>query len=151
MKGNPNPRSYYKCTHPNCAVRKHVEKSAEDDSKVRLPMKLPVAAAWSAAAAWSVAAVAAVMQVCVCVCLPVLFPFFSRKSFRVMPNSLGCCMISSLHHTCWIALSISAAALTLMLLLLHHNALHTCWHRSCACPHTAAAVAAACYAADGDV
>eukprot|EP00775_Hariotina_reticulata_P009524 gene9524-9688_t len=33
VKGNPNPRSYYKCTHPNCSVRKHVEKSAEDDSK----------------------------------------------------------------------------------------------------------------------
>eukprot|EP00878_Enallax_costatus_P035187 GHUV01039185.1.p1 GENE.GHUV01039185.1~~GHUV01039185.1.p1 ORF type:complete len:283 (+),score=88.01 GHUV01039185.1:49-849(+) len=34
VKGNPNPRSYYKCTHPNCSVRKHVEKSAEDDNKI---------------------------------------------------------------------------------------------------------------------
>ncbi|KAI8475096.1 MAG: WRKY DNA-binding domain-containing protein, partial [Monoraphidium minutum] len=34
VKGNPNPRSYYKCTHPHCAVRKHVEVSAEDPSKL---------------------------------------------------------------------------------------------------------------------
>ena len=34
VKGNPNPRSYYKCTHPHCSVRKHVEVSAEDPSKV---------------------------------------------------------------------------------------------------------------------
>jgi hypothetical protein len=37
VKGNPNPRSYYKCTHPHCAVRKHVEVSAEDPNKVRPP------------------------------------------------------------------------------------------------------------------
>ncbi|UPR01768.1 WRKY family transcription factor [Chloropicon primus] len=27
VKGNPFPRSYYKCTHPGCNVRKHVERS----------------------------------------------------------------------------------------------------------------------------
>jgi len=29
VKGNPYPRSYYKCTSPGCSVRKHVERSAE--------------------------------------------------------------------------------------------------------------------------
>jgi WRKY transcription factor 33 len=27
VKGSPYPRSYYKCTWPNCPVRKHVERS----------------------------------------------------------------------------------------------------------------------------
>ncbi|XP_048499552.1 WRKY transcription factor SUSIBA2 isoform X2 [Beta vulgaris subsp. vulgaris] len=29
VKGNPNPRSYYKCTATGCTVRKHVERSSQ--------------------------------------------------------------------------------------------------------------------------
>ncbi|KAG6517631.1 hypothetical protein ZIOFF_021027 [Zingiber officinale] len=30
VKGNPNPRSYYKCTYPTCSVRKLIERASHD-------------------------------------------------------------------------------------------------------------------------
>ncbi|KAJ4812540.1 hypothetical protein LUZ62_025106 [Rhynchospora pubera] len=34
VKGNPHPRSYYKCTHVNCNVRKQIERASRDPNIV---------------------------------------------------------------------------------------------------------------------
>ncbi|KAK1275883.1 putative WRKY transcription factor 4 [Acorus gramineus] len=36
VKGNPNPRSYYKCTFTGCAVRKHVERTSDDAKAIMI-------------------------------------------------------------------------------------------------------------------
>ncbi|KAF5830368.1 WRKY DNA-binding domain-containing protein [Dunaliella salina] len=36
VKDSPYPRSYYKCTHPGCSVRKHVEKDSDDKTLMRV-------------------------------------------------------------------------------------------------------------------
>ncbi|KAK4261049.1 hypothetical protein QN277_004101 [Acacia crassicarpa] len=39
VKGSEFPRSYYKCTHPNCGVKKKVERSIDDDHVVAIIYK----------------------------------------------------------------------------------------------------------------
>nr|AMO00433.1 WRKY transcription factor 65 [Manihot esculenta] len=34
VKGNPNPRSYYRCSSPGCRVKKHVERASHDPKVV---------------------------------------------------------------------------------------------------------------------
>ncbi|KAL5219087.1 hypothetical protein ABZP36_019771 [Zizania latifolia] len=34
VKGNPHPRSYYKCTYQGCDVKKHIERSSQDSKAV---------------------------------------------------------------------------------------------------------------------
>nr|ADK92866.1 WRKY-like protein [Hypericum perforatum] len=34
VKGNPNPRSYYRCSYPGCPVKKHVERASHDPKVV---------------------------------------------------------------------------------------------------------------------
>jgi len=34
VKGNPHPRSYYKCTYQGCDVKKHIERSSQDPKAV---------------------------------------------------------------------------------------------------------------------
>lgn len=39
VKGNPNPRNYYRCTSAGCPVRKHIETSGENKTAVVITYK----------------------------------------------------------------------------------------------------------------
>lgn len=40
MKGSPNPRSYYKCSHPGCLAKKIVERSDSDGTVLSTEYKV---------------------------------------------------------------------------------------------------------------
>ncbi|XP_073021736.1 probable WRKY transcription factor 4 isoform X2 [Primulina eburnea] len=68
VKGNPNPRSYYKCTSPGCPVRKHVERAANDLKSVittyegKHNHEVPVAAAAAASSKYMAMGTGHVLQ-----------------------------------------------------------------------------------------
>ncbi len=40
VKGSPNPRSYYKCSHPGCLAKKIVERSEQDGTVLSTEYKV---------------------------------------------------------------------------------------------------------------